>query len=81
MRQLWVDNPKLDCDEPIPDRCQSEWLKFFEDLFEMEQIAFKRCLKPIDAEGSPDLIIFSDASTSAYGACAYARWHTLNGRF
>ena len=81
MRNLWVDSPKLDWDEPIPESCQSEWLKFFKDLFEMEHTTFKRCLKPPDVEGSPDLVIFSDASNSAFGACAYARWNILGGSY
>ena len=37
---------------------------------------FPRSIKPINPKGKPSLIIFSDASTNAYGATAYARWET-----
>ena len=37
----------------------------------MRHVAFKQCMKPDDAIGDPVLIIFSDGSNEAYGACTY----------
>ena len=38
----------------------------------MNNIKFKRCVKPKDAANEqPTLIIFSDGSSNAFGACAY----------
>ena len=38
----------------------------------MRHVTFPRCLKPIDvSDEAPKLIMISDASESAYGACAY----------
>ena len=51
---------------------------FFDEMFDVETIAFKRCVRPKGAVGNPMLIIFSDASESAYGACAYIRWERVN---
>lgn len=39
----------------------------------MERITLKSCLKPHRAIGDPILIIFSDGSNNAYGACVYVR--------
>ena len=40
----------------------------------MQRVTFKRSVKPNEAKGQPVLIIFSDASEDAFGACAYIRW-------
>ena len=45
----------------------------------MEKIKVNRCIKPTEATGNPTLVIFSDGSNDAYGACAYVRWKLLNG--
>ena len=75
MRQLVTSaSPKNRWDEPVTCSCRNEWLAFFRDIFELETIRFPRCLMPSNATGDPILIIFSDASSQAYGACAYVRW-------
>ena len=56
-------------------------MTFFNDLPEMEKISVKRCLKTHDAIGDPILIIFSDGSNNAYGACAYVRWELSTRKF
>ncbi|XP_068246822.1 uncharacterized protein [Palaemon carinicauda] len=38
-------------------------------------------VKPTSAKGLPLLVIFSDSSTNAYGAVAYARWELESGAF
>ena len=47
----------------------------------MNNVKFKRCLKPKNTTGEPILIIFSDGSSNAYGACAYVRWKISDGQF
>ena len=81
MRQLWGIEEKLHWDDPIPDKYKREWMQFCQDLIEMNNVKFKRCLKPKNATGEPILIIFSDGSSNAYGACAYMRWKTSDGQF
>ena len=44
----------------------------------VQDLEFKRCIKPIDGE-QPVLIIFSDGSEQAYGVAAYVRWKTPSG--
>ena len=72
---------ELDRDGPIPEENQQNWSIFFNDLKDMNQIRFTRCLKPMDAIGDPILIVFSDASKDAYAACAYVRWQRKNNQF
>ena len=40
----------------------------------LKYLNFPRSIKPEDAVGKPDLVIFSDSSKDAHGAVAYARW-------
>ena len=51
-------------------------------MFEIENIYFDRCIKPLDvSDEDPVRIIFSDSSTVAFGACAYIRWKLADGSF
>ena len=81
MRHLWGSDRKLDWDDPIPEENKENWITFFKNLQDMNQIRFMRCMKPSDAIGEPVLIVFSDASQDAYAACAYVRWKRQNGQF
>ena len=82
MRQLWNGSAKaLGWDDTIPELHQNEWIAFFRDLFEVEVISFARGIKPVDNVGNPSLVLFSDGSNDAFGACAYARWKKIDGTF
>lgn len=81
MRHLWANSEKLDWDDPIPEDNKQQWSAFFNELPEMNQVKFERCLKPSDAICNPVLIIFCDASEGAYGSCAYVRWQRQGGGF
>ena len=81
LRQLWGMEEKLNWDDPIPDKYTRDWKQFCQDLLEMNDVKFKRCLMPENAIDDPILIIFSDGSSHAYGACAYYRWKLNNGQF
>ncbi len=69
-----ISKGKLGWDDPIPDDLKCKWEKFFTDIFDLENISFKRCIKPSTAVGNPNLVIYSDGSSHAYGACAYIQW-------
>ena len=54
---------------------RSLWVIFFEE-------SFYRCLKLVDASiEEHTLIMFSDASESAYGACGYAHLQLADGNY
>ena len=82
MRELWGIENKLGRDDAIPERYKQYWKQFCQDMQEMNNIKFKRCVKPKDTTSEqPTLIIFSDGSSNAFGACAYVRWKLNNGRY
>ena len=80
-RTLWAREPRLGWDDPIPDQLRHEWVEVFREPFELEQTTFTRSLKHEDAVGNPSLIVFSDGSTEAFGACSHARWALTSGGF
>ena len=47
----------------------------------MNFVKNKRCIKPQNYDGDPILVIFSDGSKEAYGACAYVRWQLTDGKY
>ncbi|XP_068203032.1 uncharacterized protein [Palaemon carinicauda] len=68
-------------DDPLDDSMMNEWKAFFKELYGLESLTFRRPLKPYNAFGKPNLVIFSDGSTQAYGACAYVRWQISDNKF
>ena len=71
----------IDWDDPIPEDLRNDWVRFFTMLFSMEDIVFRRSTRPPNAIGEPSLVLFSDASEEAFGACAYARWLLQDGSY
>lgn len=76
-----ITDQKAGWDDPISEKDRNEWTAFFCDMFQIEKIKFARSVKPENAVGNPVLVLFSDASTEAFGACAYVRWETEDGQF
>ena len=86
MRMLCMEDPssgRCGWDDPISKEMRDKWIEFFRDMFYIEKLEFPRCIKPKAAiKGSnPILVVFSDGSKYAYGACAYACWKTLHGNY
>ena len=80
MTELWKIEG-LGWDDSIPANECHKWMNYFRQLFEVEHISFKRCIKPINAVGNPISVTFGDASEDAYGAVSYVRWKLTNGKF
>ena len=81
MRKLWVSEPKLGWDDPLPDSLKEDWTKYFKEVPMLREIAFPRAVKSKDAIGDPELVILSDGSMEAYGAVSYVRWELKNGLY
>ncbi|XP_057294660.1 uncharacterized protein LOC130623195 [Hydractinia symbiolongicarpus] len=81
MRKLWTKDRQISWDDPLPENLADEWREFFQVLPELQRISYPRAIKPEKAVGEPTLVIFSDASGTAYGAVAYARWELIDGSF
>ena len=47
--------------------CMGEWYNLFKDLYILEDIEFRRSIKPGNAIGDQVLVLFSDGSESAFG--------------
>ena len=79
LRETWQGG--LGWDDPLSTPLVQKWTAYFISLFELAKIPFPRCLTPEDAVGSPQLILLSDGSETAYGCAAYVRWKLLSGKF
>ena len=79
LRLIWANEEDFDWDDLLPGHLQAEWLTLKAELESVAKIQFKRPLTPEAAIGQPQLIIFSDGSSQAFGAVAYARWETPKG--
>ena len=79
LRETW--RLQLDWDDALPPHLYKKWSQFFYQMFELENLRFPRCLRPLNAVGDPWLIILSDGSDQAYGCVAYCRWRCLDGTF
>ena len=79
LQKLWQIG--IDWDDEIPQELQSDWVELFMEMKNINNICFKRSLMTADATERPSLCIFSDASQAAFGACAYIRQKTRDGKF
>ena len=77
LRETWQLG--LDWDDPLPPHLYKQWVKFFVEMFQLEDLKFPRCLKPSNYLEDPWLILLSDGSKTAYGCAAYIRWRLTDG--
>ena len=79
MQRLWQQG--LEWDQELPSPAREEWVRFFQEMGDLNHVTFERSLTPEDVIGTPMLCIFSDASNEAFGACAYIRWQTKSNKY
>ena len=79
MQELWQIG--LGWDDEVPPHKKCKWMKLFEEMIALNNVKFKRCLTSPNVCRDPSLIVFSDASRQAFGACAYVQWKLKDGRF
>ncbi|KAK4315789.1 hypothetical protein Pmani_012997 [Petrolisthes manimaculis] len=71
---------KLDWDDPLPKELGENWYKFLQNITRLETLKIPRCIRTTELV-KPTLIMFNDASTLAYSACAHARWQVGSGKY
>ena len=81
LKQERKPDEQLGWDEPIPDVMHAQWVRLFQDMYALKDLKFKQCIKPNDAIGNPTLVVYADASNTAYSTCVYIRFELKNGTF
>lgn len=74
MRELWGIKNKLGWDDAIHERYKQYWKQFCQDVLEMNNIKFKRCVEPKDAENEqpvPVHMIDGNSTTDDIDATLY----------
>lgn len=75
LRDLTVIEGPKGWDGVMPDHVYMLWKALFLVKIGVEDLVFARCIKSSNSVGNPSLIILCDASTIAFGCCAYIiRW-------
>ena len=72
MQKAWLEAGTWD--DLLPEHHQQEWIKWFQELNDLELVKIPRCLKdPVAKVVELSIHTFTDASESAYAAAVYAR--------
>ena len=79
MQRLWQQGLEWDQELPIPVR--EEWIRFFQEMKNLNHVTFETSLTPPQAIETSMICIFSDAPNEAFGACAYIRWQTESSSY
>ena len=62
LRDLFSKELNLSWDDPIPEELKKKWIKMLQVVKTVEQVRFRRCIKPDDpVVGKPILILCKDA--------------------
>ena len=64
----------LGWDEVLQPDLQSKWRDLCIEVLGLPALSFPRSLHPVGAAGRPQLIVYADGSTVAFGSVAYLRW-------
>ena len=71
MQKAWLEAGTWD--DLLPEHHQQEWIKWFQELNDLELVKIPRCLKdPVAKVVELSIHTFTDASESAYAAVVYA---------
>ena len=66
-------------DDELPEEIKIVWVEILQRMKEAEKVTFRRCVRPSNSMGDPQLIISSDGSELAICATAHIRWECSDG--
>lgn len=69
LQQLWQLG--LEWDDEVPLALQDNWISLFQEMKELHNVSFERCLTAVNAVELTMLCLFADTSQDAFGACTY----------
>ena len=75
LRCLYNKDEKFGWDDDVSKETKLEWVRILQRVILAAKVTFKRCVKPQNAIGDPDLIVCSDGSELAMCATAHVRWN------
>ena len=84
MRDLSTEEGrKLTWDEPISEQTRGSFLEILEQMDQVREITFPRCVRPAmeDQKSKPIMLCFGDGSTSAFCTLVYGRWRLTDGSY
>ena len=64
----------LTWDVPLPEDLQKRWKELIVLTIQLPQLNFRRSLTHEHAVGRPELVVYCDGSTIAFGTVLYIRW-------
>ena len=77
LQSLWQMG--LSWDEVLPSNVIKTWQLYVNVMNSLSNVQIKRCIKPENAIGYPQIHAFSDGGDKAFGTCVFLRWQTSNG--
>ena len=70
---------ELGWDEPLPETQQNKWKSLIRMTLESDSVEFPRSIRTPGVIGRPELVLFVDASESAFAGVIYIRWRLESG--
>ena len=78
-QKIWTE--KIDWDQPITPEIEKDWYEFISGLGKLSELKIpRRVIAEGGSAASAELHVFCDASTKAYGAVAYLRSTSTEGK-
>ena len=79
LRRMYSKELNIGWDDELPREIKEQWVRVLSRVKEAEKVSFKRCVKPENSVGQPDLVICNNGSELAMCSATYVRWECTEG--
>ena len=79
MQELW--RMGFDRGDDLPLQVTTKWVQLLDEMQELGNVTFARCLLTPGTVEPPLRCVFSDVSTEPFGCCAYIRKKNPNSTY